>query len=88
MRFINIKSALIAATLAVGTLTAASIATVAPAEAHGFGFGHGFGHGWGHGFGRGFGGIYIYGGGDDDGGCYVKHYYDEDGYEHFRKVCY
>jgi Xaa-Pro aminopeptidase len=83
---INIKSALIAATLAIGTLAATSIATTAPAQAKGFGFG--FGHHFGHGWGHGWGGFGVYGGDDYEGGCFIKHYYDEDGYEHFRKVCY
>jgi hypothetical protein len=95
MRFISIKSALVAATLAVGVLASSSIVATTPAQAHGFGFGghgHGFGWGHGHGFGHGFGrwrgpvfGIY---GGDYDGGCVIRRYVDEDGDEIIRKLCY
>jgi hypothetical protein len=95
MRFISIKSALVAAALAVGVLASSSIIVPAAAQAHGFGFGghgHGFGFGHGHGFGHGFGhwrgpvfGIY---GGDYDGGCVIRRYVDEDGDEVIRKLCY
>jgi hypothetical protein len=96
MRAINIKSALIAATLAVGAFTATSIATTTSAQAHGFGihFGGGFGHGfgWGHHWGHrfGWGGPYFggYGGDDYEGGCVIRRFVDEDGDVVVRKVCY
>jgi hypothetical protein len=99
MRIVNSKSALVAAMLAVGALTATSIATTAPAEAHGFGFGHGFGgghgFGWGHGFGHGFGHRHGWGGpvfgvygGDYFADCSIRRYVNEDGDVIVRKVCY
>jgi len=91
MRIITIKSALVAAGLALGSLTAGSLATTAPAQAHGFGFGFGhggFGHGFGHGWGHGFGWAFHGGGGYYGGDCYLKKSYDDDGYVYWSKVCY
>jgi hypothetical protein len=53
----------------LGLLAAASlsVAAIAPASAHGFGFHGGWGHGWGHG--HGFGGLYINTGVSD---CYQQ----------------
>jgi hypothetical protein len=83
MRFISIKSALVAATLAVGVLASSSIVATTPAQAHGFGFG-----GHGHGFGCWRGPVFGIYGGDYDGGCVIRRYVDEDGDEIIRKLCY
>ena len=77
MRSIVIKSAAVIAAIGI------AVASTAPASAKGFGFGH-WGH-WGH-WGHHFGGFFpVYVGGGDD--CYIKTYYDEDGYKHYYKVC-